>query len=76
MSQKIRVVGKRKPNPRPAPEELDAFFHMLEALRPTPNLVPRGVYRFTSFEDAQEWMSTQIARTVRLSAPERQPRKS
>jgi hypothetical protein len=34
-----------------------------EALRGTPNLVPRGLYRFATFEEAHQWMMETIALT-------------
>jgi hypothetical protein len=32
-------------------------------LRGTPGLVPRGVYRFKTFDEAEAWMNQTIART-------------
>ena len=34
------------------------------ALRPVPDLVPRGVYRFESFAEAEAWLNGTIARTL------------
>ena len=40
------------------------------ALRGTPWLVPRGVYRFRSFDEAETWMTETIRRThERLNPP-------
>jgi hypothetical protein len=35
----------------------------MAAVRATGALVPRGVYRFTSFEEADAWMTRTMART-------------
>jgi hypothetical protein len=35
----------------------------LAAVRRTGSLVPRGVYRFPSFEEADAWMTRMMART-------------
>jgi hypothetical protein len=40
-------------------------------LRGGPGLVPRGVYRFSSFEEADAWMTTMM-----ISARERRSRKT
>jgi hypothetical protein len=34
-------------------------------LRGTPRLAPRGVYRFSSFEEAEAWMNRAMAETAR-----------
>jgi multidrug resistance efflux pump len=40
-----------------------ALQRTLAAVRRTGALVPRGVYRFTSFEEADAWMTRMMART-------------
>ena len=40
-----------------------ALVRTAAALRGTPFLVPRGVYRFDSFEEAETWLSETIRRT-------------
>lgn len=70
MSDKpIRIVGRRTSRPEVEPESLEGFFRLGAALRPTPWLVPRGVYRFATFEEAQEWMDREILRTLKRSSP-------
>jgi hypothetical protein len=50
--------------------EQGAYVHTAAALRGTEFLVPRGVYRFQSFDEAESWLDTTIRRThARLSRP-------
>jgi hypothetical protein len=65
---RMKVVGHRKDRPS---RLLDAapLQRLAIGLRPTPFLVPRGVYRFRSFEEADRWMIETMARTfVSLSS--------
>jgi hypothetical protein len=55
----IKTVGRRRLNGgRPA-----ALQRTLSAVRGTGAIVPRGVYRFSSFEEADAWMTRTVART-------------
>jgi multidrug resistance efflux pump len=55
----VKTVGHRKTQKHdPA-----ALQRMLAAVRRTGALVPRGVYRFSSFEEADAWMTRMMART-------------
>jgi hypothetical protein len=60
-----KTVGHRRTNRRdPA-----ALQRTMAAVRRTGALVPRGVYRFGSFEEADAWMTRMMARThVSLSS--------
>jgi hypothetical protein len=55
----IKIVGRRRLTGG-SPGTLQ---HTLAALRGTGALVPRGVYRFSSFEEADAWMTRMMART-------------
>lgn len=55
----IKVVGHRRINGA----QLGVLQRTLAALRGTGAVVPRGVYRFTSFEEADAWMTRMMART-------------
>jgi hypothetical protein len=55
----IKVVGRR----RIEGGELGRLQRILAAVRGTGRLVPRGVYRFSSFEEADAWMTRMMART-------------
>jgi len=55
----IKTVGRRRiDGGRPG-----ALQRTLSALRGTRAIVPRGVYRFASFEEADAWMTRTMART-------------
>ena len=54
-----KTVGRRRTDGHdPA-----ALQRLLAAVRRTGALVPRGVYRFSSFEEADAWMTRMMART-------------
>src|ERR1700730_5504826 len=55
----IKTVGRRRVDRN----EPGALQHTLAAVRATGAVVPRGVYRFSSFEEADAWMTRTMART-------------
>jgi hypothetical protein len=55
----MKSVGRR----RIGQHELGAQQRLLADLRGTHALVPRGVYRFASFEEADAWMIRTMAST-------------
>lgn len=60
-----KVVGRRRVGPTPL-EDADRLLRTAWALRGTDKLVPRGVYRFKTFEEAGRWMITMMASTHAL----------
>jgi hypothetical protein len=65
----VKTVGKRATIGGGIAEQ-SAYAHMAAALRGTAFLVPRGVYRFHTFDEAESWLNTTIRRThARLSRP-------
>lgn len=58
----MRVVGRRSETGQPLAEQL-ALARTAALLRGTPALVPRGVYRFDSFAEAETWLTETILRT-------------
>ena len=63
----MKVVSRRVPGARIL-DDVERLQRALNQLRGH-DLVPRGLYRFSSFEAADEWMMSQIARTAaRLSS--------
>jgi hypothetical protein len=58
----MKVVGRRIVD-RFDWNDLRQIVETAEALRGTSKLVPRGLYRFTTFEEADRWMIEMIART-------------
>jgi hypothetical protein len=57
-----KTVGRRKFEPRSL-EDADRLMRTAWALRGTQKLVPRGLYRFKTFEEADTWMTAMMART-------------
>jgi hypothetical protein len=55
----MKTVGRRRTD-RDVPGALQ---RTLSAVRGTGAVVPRGVYRFLSFEEADAWMTRTMART-------------
>jgi len=55
----MKTVGRR----RIEASAIGALQRTLAAVRGTGALVPRGVYRFSSFEEADAWMTRTMART-------------
>jgi len=55
----MKTVGRR----RVGQYQIGAQQRMLADLRGTNALIPRGVYRFTSFEEADAWMIRTMAST-------------
>ena len=60
-----KVVGRRLPGPTSI-EDADRLLRTAWALRGTDKLVPRGLYRFKTFEEADAWMTRMTASTHAL----------
>lgn len=59
----IKLVGHRR-QPRIDWADVNRLLRTAATLRPVPDLVPCGVYRFRSFEEADAWLTQTIARTL------------
>ena len=62
LGSSVKIVSRRAPGAR----ILDDVEHLQRALNQLRGhaLVQRGLYRFSSFEAADEWMTSQIAHTA------------
>jgi hypothetical protein len=58
----VRVVGTRHTDSLPMADQA-ALARTTALLRGTAHLVPRGVYRFSSFDEADAWMTQMLLRT-------------
>ena len=58
----MKVVGRRNTG-RTTPEDANRLLHTAWAVRGTDKLVPRGLYRYQSFEEEDEWMRRRMAST-------------
>jgi hypothetical protein len=63
----LRIVGKRSGEIAPTPENANILLHTMRQLRGSRGICPRGVYRFKTFEEADEWMIKMIARSTLAS---------
>jgi hypothetical protein len=68
---RVKTVGRRSTSYHPVWADLAALQASADALRGTTSLAPGGVYRFSTFEEAERWLTTAIAE--RLA---RRPRKT
>ena len=59
----MKVVGTRHVDASPMADQA-ALARTTALLRGTPRLVPRGVYRFSSFDEADAWMTQMTLRTL------------
>ena len=60
---RMRVVGHRKVEASNVWDAVRQLTETAERIRGTRALVPRGVHRFATFEEAHEWMLEMIAST-------------
>ena len=60
---RMKTVGKRKVEDSDVWSAVRQLTETAERIRGTRALVPRGVHRFTTFEEAHEWMLEMIAST-------------
>lgn len=64
----MKILGSRRPGTgllKAAP-----FLELIVVLRGKKPFIPRGVHRFTSFQESQTWSMSMMARTRN---PDRQP---
>ena len=64
----MRIVGTRRDNATPMADQA-ALARTAALLRGTPCLAPRGVYRFASHDEADQWMTTMLMRTHERQSP-------
>ncbi|MDQ7825925.1 MAG: hypothetical protein RDV48_24190 [Candidatus Eremiobacteraeota bacterium] len=67
----IKVAGKRKTGKKPSLSELNEFFRLGIALKKAPHTVPKGVFRFRTFEEAQLWMENELIATQKKATQDR-----
>ncbi|MFY9268219.1 MAG: hypothetical protein WAO55_00550 [Candidatus Manganitrophaceae bacterium] len=59
---KIKVVGKRRWKETETEKEYDVLLKTLQAIRGKQGICPKGVYRFGTFEEADQWMIRMVAK--------------
>ena len=58
----MKVVGKRTVG-KTSPEDAGRLLRTAWAVRRTDKLAPKGLYRFRTFEEAEEWMTRMMTST-------------
>jgi hypothetical protein len=59
----MKTVGRRRVADRGL-AEAEVLQHTMRVLRPTEALVPRGLYRFRTIEEADAWMTREMVSTL------------
>ena len=59
----IKILGRRKQASSPSWEDANRWLHTIADLRQGKGICPRGIYRFKSFEEADEWMTRMLAKS-------------
>ena len=60
-TEKMKIVGYRIANPNPSWQEANRWLKTIATLRNSKGICPKGVYRFKTFEEADEWMTKMLA---------------
>jgi hypothetical protein len=60
---KIKIAGRRSGKIAPTLDNAEILLNTMRQLRGGRGICPRGVYRFKTFEEADEWMLKMIARS-------------
>ena len=58
----MKIIGKRVAT-RSTPREADILLNTVLGIRRGRGICPRGVYRFTTFKEANEWMFQQLVKS-------------
>ena len=64
-TEAVKVVGRRT-SPQSGFPEAAKFLEMVIALRGDKPFIPRGVHRFSTFEESQAWSIRMMARRRNL----------
>jgi len=59
----VKIIGKRSGDIDSSSEESNAWLDTIKQLRGNKGICPRGVYKFKTFEEADQWMYKIIARS-------------
>ena len=66
---KVKIIGRRSGKIDPSPEESNAWLNTIKQLRGNKGICPRGVYKFKTFEEANQWMCRMIAKSSLETLP-------
>jgi hypothetical protein len=65
----LKILGHRRQDINPSWQDANRWLHTIAQLRQGKGICPRGVYRFKTFEEADEWMNRMLV----MSSLEIQP---
>lgn len=65
MAERVKIIGHRQP--AHGFEQAAAFLDTVVALRGNRPFIPKGCYRFKTFEEAQAWNIKMLARARKPS---------
>jgi hypothetical protein len=60
---KVKIIGKRKDR-SPSFEDINNFLKAILALRGEKPFIPKGIFRFKTFEEAQDWTIEMITKNI------------
>ncbi|MDZ7362081.1 MAG: hypothetical protein ONB46_15350 [candidate division KSB1 bacterium] len=63
----MKVVGTRAGTTAATLENANTLLKTMQRLRGSKGICPRGVYRFKTFEEADEWMMKMLAQSTRAN---------
>lgn len=58
----MKVVGKIAKPRKGFSEELNGFFQLIVEFRKDRTFMPKGIFRFKTFEEADDWQSRMMTR--------------
>jgi hypothetical protein len=59
----LKILGHRRQELNPSWEDANRWLHTIAQLRQGKGICPKGVYRFKTFEEADEWMNRMLAKS-------------
>ncbi len=69
LMEKIKFVGKRRQKESETEKDYNILLKTLQALHGNRGICPKGVYRFKTFEEADQWMIRMIAKASAETQP-------
>ena len=60
---KVKIIGKRKEG-TPSFEDINNFLKAILKLRGGKPFIPKGIFRFKTFEEAQDWTIKMITKNI------------
>jgi len=68
-TKKMKILGNRSGKINPSWQEANRWLNTIKELRQGKGICPRGVYRFRTFEEADEWMTQMLIKSFHGTQP-------